>query len=149
MAYYLKGYDLCRWPPLVPRGCHLRGLVSPFRHSGNNLASREDPGGAILAPRDYPGGPWTQQDGHEVVRNRIFIDFGVIMGPVYISFLISRSLTFHLFRACFGLVCGPFFVLISESKFRRLGLKIRGFRKDSLAKINCSQILPSKIRWAK
>ena len=56
---------------------------------------------AILVPRDHPAGPWEQQDGHEVVRNMMFIDFGVILGPVKISFLIARSLRFHFL---FGLV---------------------------------------------
>ena len=44
------------------------------------------PWDAILAPRDHPGRPWEQQDGFEVVNNRIFGDFGMILGPVYVSF---------------------------------------------------------------
>ena len=32
---------------------------------------------------------------------QVFIDFGMISGPVYISFLNSRSLKCHVFRACF------------------------------------------------
>ena len=44
------------------------------------------PGEAILAPRDHPGGPWGQQDGHEVANDRIVADFGVISGPGYVSF---------------------------------------------------------------
>ena len=31
---YLKGYDLCRRHLLVPRGCHLGGLVPPFWQPG-------------------------------------------------------------------------------------------------------------------
>ena len=41
--------------------------------------------GAILAPRDHPGGPWEQQDGREVANNRILVDFGVT-GPVLCQF---------------------------------------------------------------
>ena len=62
----LEGYALCRRPLLAPRGCHLGGLVSPSIFIF---------WGTILAPRDHPGGPWEQQDGHEVVNNRIFADF--------------------------------------------------------------------------
>ena len=60
---------------------------------GAILASREHSGAlweAILASRDHPGGPWEQQDGHEVANNRIFVDFGVISGPVYVSFGSSK-----------------------------------------------------------
>ena len=39
-----------------------------------------------MALWDHPGGPWEQQDGHEVANNRIFVDFGVISGLVYVSF---------------------------------------------------------------
>ena len=56
---------------------------------------------AILAPRDRPGAPWKRQDGHELLQNRIFNDFGVILGPRYLSFLSSRSLQFHF---CWALV---------------------------------------------
>ena len=55
---------------------------------------------------------------------RILFDFGVVLGPVYISFLSSRSLEFHLFL---GLFPGNFLLSIFESKFRRLGLPNRGF----------------------
>ena len=55
----------------------------PFWHLGSTL-------GAILAPGDHPGGPWEQQDGHEVANNRIFVDFGMISGPVYVSFWNSK-----------------------------------------------------------
>ena len=52
---------------------------------------------AILAPRD-PGGPWEQQDGHEVVNDRIFVDFGVISGFVLFQFvgfkMLKKSLHF-------------------------------------------------------
>ena len=59
------------------------------------LASREHRGtwNAILAPRDHSGGPWEQQDGHEVVNNTIFVDFGVISGLVYVSFWGSKCVT--------------------------------------------------------
>ena len=44
------------------------------------------PWGAILALRDHPGGPWEQQDGHEVANNRIIVDFGVTPGFMSVSF---------------------------------------------------------------
>ena len=43
--------------------------------------------GTILAPHKHLGSPWEQQDGHEVVQNRIFKDFGSILGPHSESFL--------------------------------------------------------------
>ena len=36
--------------------------------------------GAILAPRDHPGGPWGQQDGFEMVVYRTLFDFWLILG---------------------------------------------------------------------
>ena len=60
----------------MPPFCHSGG---PFWHLGSTL-------GAILASWDNLGGPWEQQDGHEVVRNTIFIDFGVILGPCILAF---------------------------------------------------------------
>ena len=86
--YYFKGYALYRRPLLPPRDCHLGGLVPPFWHPGYHVSTSGAPWVAMLALRDNPGGPWEQQDRHEVFWNRIFIDFGVIWGPVYISFLI-------------------------------------------------------------
>ena len=55
-------------------------------HSGTSGA----PWGAISAPRDHPGEPWEQQDGFEVVENRIFIDLGMIWGFVYVSCWVSK-----------------------------------------------------------
>ena len=82
-------------------------LGLPFGGLGASiLAPRE----TILSPREHPGEPFWHlgtaledhgRDGHEVVGNKIFIDFMVILGPVCISFLSSRSLKCHLF---FGLV---------------------------------------------
>ena len=84
---------------------------------------------------DRTGGPWEQQDGHEVPRNRIFSDLGVILGPVYISFLVSKPVSVVFVRACFLQLC----LSISEPKFRRLGLQIQGIRKESTANIDFSQ----------
>ena len=53
---------------------------------GGHFGISGAPWEAILALRDHPGGPWEQQDGHEVVNNKIFVDFGVISGRVYVSF---------------------------------------------------------------
>ena len=60
---------------------------------------------------------WERQDGHDMVRNRRFNDFGMILGPVYISFLSSRSLKYHF---CSGLFPGRF-LSIYESQFRQRG----------------------------
>ena len=100
---YLEGYALCRRPLLAPRGCHLEAWCLHFDihiledHVGTSGA----PWGAIWAPPDHPGGPGEQQDGHGVVWNSIFIDFRMILGPVYISFLSSRSLKFHFVSGLF------------------------------------------------
>ena len=36
-----------------------------------------------------PWGPWEQQDGVEVVNNKILFDLGMILGVVYVSFGVS------------------------------------------------------------
>ena len=51
---------------------------------------------AILAPRNYPGGPWEQQDGPEVASNRIFIDLGMISGLLYVSFWNSKYIKYRV-----------------------------------------------------
>ena len=76
-------------------------LGRPFWHLGSTL-------GRHFRTSGPPGGPWEQQDGHEVANNRIFVDFGMISGPVYVSFwsskcvknrvlfkLVSRSLAYR------------------------------------------------------
>ena len=65
-----------------------------------------------MAPRDHAVGPWEQQDGLEMVVYRILFDSGVILGPVYISVLSSRSLKLRFFL--FGT---SHFLSIPESKF--------------------------------
>ena len=56
------------------------------------ILTSEAPRGSILAARDNLGEPWELQDGHEVVQNRIFIDLGILLGPMHISFLTSWSM---------------------------------------------------------
>ena len=91
----LKGYALCRRPLFISSQLPFGGLgafiLVPW---GTILGAREHPG-TILAPRDRSGGPWKQQDGHEVVRNRIFIDFGVILRPYFESFLGTEASNFQ------------------------------------------------------
>ena len=65
---------------------------------------------------------------------RILFDFGVILGPVSISFLCSEARNLIFLRACFQVI----FLSISLSKFRRLGLPNRGVRKESIAKDDLS-----------
>ena len=67
-------------------------LVTPFMFDQN-----------VDFLQDRPGGPWEQRDGHEVVRNRIVIDFAMIMGLSFESF---RDLKF---RFVFGLVSRSLF----------------------------------------
>ena len=73
---------------------------------GGRFGVSEAPWDAIPALRDHPGGPWGQQDGHEVANDRIFVDLGEISGPVYISFWGSKCVK-HLFM----------FRLVSRSSF--------------------------------
>ena len=62
----------------------------------------------MFALQDHPGRPWEQQDELETVVYRTLFDFGVILGPVYISFLSSRT---SKFRFCFsGLFPGHLFI---------------------------------------
>ena len=63
-----------------------------------------------MAPREHLGGPWEQQDEHEVVLNRIFIDLGVILGPYFKTFLETEAWSFNLSS---GLFPGHFFVDVS------------------------------------
>ena len=81
-AFFLTFRD----PIFAPRE-HLEG---PFWHFGSTMGSyfgvSEAPWEAILAPRDHPGGPWEQQDAHEVANNRMFVDLGMISGLVFVSF---------------------------------------------------------------
>ena len=62
------------------------------------------PWGTILTPREHLGGPWEQQDGHEGVRNKIFIDLGfhVLLG------LVSRSLFVPILESESGHSCTCF-----------------------------------------
>ena len=53
---------------------------------GSHFGVSGAPWEAILVPWDHPGGPWEQQDGLDFANDRIFVDFGVISGPVPISF---------------------------------------------------------------
>ena len=69
---------------------------------------------------------WTQ-GGPEQDFHRFGKDFGTRV-------LITRSLKFHFVR----LASTSFSLFISESTFRRLGLRSRGFRKESIAKVDFS-----------
>ena len=65
-------------------------LGDHFGTLGSHFGVSEAPWEAILAPRDYPGGPWGQHDGHEVANARICVDFGMISRLVYVSFWGSK-----------------------------------------------------------
>ena len=104
--------------------------MPPFDILGRHFGTSGAPQAAILAPRGHSGGPWEQQDGVEVVRDRIFIDFGVILEPVYISFLNSRSLKFHFF----GLVSGSLFYRVLNWYFDAWDSEFEVFAKKALQK---------------
>ena len=70
-AFFLTFWD----PNFAPR----EHLGKPFWHLGSTL-------GGHFRTSDHPGGPWEQQDGHEVANNRIVVDFGVIPTLVSVSF---------------------------------------------------------------
>ena len=128
--YYLKGYALCRRPLLASRVAIWGARCRHFDILGDHFSTSGAPWGAILVPRGHRGGPWEQQDGLEMVVYRIFFDFGVILGPVYISFLSSKTSKFHVFS---GLFASHFFI-DSETKFLRLRPPNQGFRIETIAK---------------
>ena len=70
-----------------------------------------------------------------MVLDTILPDLGVILEPVCISFLNSKNLKKLVFQACLQVIL----LLISEPKFRCLGLPNRGFRIEGIAKIDLSQ----------
>ena len=94
---------------------------------GGDFGISEAPWEVILSPRDHPGGPWEQQDGHEVANDRILVDFELIAGLVYVGFLIPK---------CIKNVCllGFFVVAISDSIFDVLEFKIVVFALKVLHK---------------
>ena len=60
-------------------------------HLGGHFGTSGAPWEAILAPRDHPGRPREEQDGHEVANDGIFVDFGMISGPVSVSFWVQNA----------------------------------------------------------
>ena len=85
--------------------------------------------------RGHSGGPWGQHDGLEVVNNMVFVDFGMILGLVNVSFWDFIILTNSFcFRVCFQVI----FLSTSASKIRRLGFSNQGFRIEGIAKIDLS-----------
>ena len=126
MVYILRATTSASWPLLAPSGCHLGGLGGCILILWEIFSISGARWGVILATRGHPGRPWEKQDGHEVVGNMMFIDFGVKH---------SKTLKISLF---FGLDSRRRFVLISVSKFRVLGIRIRGFLMEGIAKINFS-----------
>ena len=71
-----------------------------------------------MALRDHPRGPWEQQDGYEVVNDRIWVDFGMILGLVYGSFRVSKWIK----KSVMFTLVPEHFLFISDSMCRRLGL---------------------------
>ena len=72
----LGAFFLTFWDSIFATREHLGG---PFWHLGSTLGSYFGVSGApweaIWYLETTPGGPWEQQDGHEVANNRIFVDF--------------------------------------------------------------------------
>ena len=109
--------------------CRTRGgkeipLGLPFRKFGASILRFWD---IILAPGAWATleDHWEQQDVFEVVNNRIFVDFAVIFGDLFMSvFGFQNTLKCILFSGLF-----PGHLLsISDSRIGRLGLRIQGFR---------------------
>ena len=87
-----------------------------------------------MTPRDHPGGPWEQQEGHEVARHRTFVDLGVISGLVYVSFWISKCVKkLFIFRFVLNRFLG-----IPDSIVGLLGVQNWCFRIEHITKIQCS-----------
>ena len=68
----------------------------PFLHPGSTLGSHFGTSGAsceaILAPGNHPGKPWEEQDGHELAKDRMLVDLGMISGLIDIVFFLSKML---------------------------------------------------------
>ena len=118
-------------PRFCSSGSHFGISGAPW---GANFGTSGTHWEAIWAPRDYPGGPWEQQDGHEVACHRILVDFGLISGPVSVSFSNFKCVSFLLS----GSFLGHFFIDFSDSNFRCVGLPSRSFRMQRIAKIGFS-----------
>ena len=65
--------------------------------------------GIVLALQERLEGPSEQQDGHDGVRNRISMDFELILGPYFESFLGTEV---SKFQFVFGIVRRPLLVPI-------------------------------------
>ena len=93
--------------------------MAPRDHFGCPFCISGAPWDPILALRDHPGGPWEQQDGHEVVNNRILsvLGFKMFESSCYL-------------QACFQEI----FLSISDSNSRRLGLPSRRVHIECIAK---------------
>ena len=98
----LGGFFLAFWDSIFASWEHLRKRFWHFGSTlGGNFGTSGAPWEAILAPRDHPGKPWEEQDGHEVANDRIFVDFGVISGLVCIGFQVHNALKIVLFLGLF------------------------------------------------
>ena len=98
---------------------------TPGDHFGTSGAPLE----AMSTPRDHLGEPWEQQHEHEVVRNKIFIDFGVLLGPMYISLYVFKKLETSL---CSGLFPGHVFHWFPNRHLDVWGSKFDVFAKNVL-----------------
>ena len=90
-----KSYALCR-----------RLLSASRLPSGGLGASISASWGTILATWEHLGASWEQQNGFEVVQNRIFIDFELIFKRHFKNFVRHRGLKFQFLL---GLVSRSFF----------------------------------------
>ena len=57
----------------------LGAILAPRETLGCHFGISGAPWAVILAPQEHLGGTWEQQDGLEVVNNRIFVDLGMIL----------------------------------------------------------------------
>ena len=70
--------------PFEGLGASFLTFWEPFWHLGSTSGGQSGFSGqlreAILAPRDHPGGPWEQQDGHEVANDKMTESIPQVIG---------------------------------------------------------------------
>ena len=87
--------------------------------------------GSFLSAWGHPGGPSEQQEGHVGTQNQTFIDFRVILGPQFDSFLGLDRLICVFVWSLFPCHILQRFLIESIEIWRFLK---QGFRKEGLEK---------------
>ena len=92
LLFDLKGNALCRQPLLAPRVAIWEAWCLHFNIMGDHSGTSGAPWGAILAPRDHPGGPHEEAprgcgatlEGHHFEMENL-IHYWEILGPIHNS----------------------------------------------------------------